>query len=256
VYETFILPVLEKHFPEFTPYFFGYDVEPEAVGQEFPESIDDVALVIADLSGITHAAIFELGMRYSADRPTVFISEEGYEPLSRIENFKVVYYRQDSNIDQEESEAQLVAAIKEALDNERHSLAPVPPQRRLTPKQVRARLTARILEAADALRLLRINSAMDTIIELENIAHELEQVPEDKIGPALESTVDGFLKILARFSSQLASIRGSRMLISGLISVVLGGAGYSAVAVFAISLAFWEGKEAFLKAVELMAKRK
>jgi hypothetical protein len=41
-----------------------------------------------------------------------------------------------------------------------------------------------------------------------------------------------------------------------LISVVLGGAEYSAVTVIAISLAFWEGKEAFLKAIELLTKKK
>jgi hypothetical protein len=257
IYEGFILPIMEKSFPDFTPYFFGYDVEPATVGDEFPDSIDDIDLVIADLSGIPHAAVFELGMRHRAGRPTVFISEEGYEPLSKIEEFRVVYYRQDSSdSDRQLSEEQLVAAIKEALDSERHSPPSPPPPRQLPPRQARAQLTARILEAADALRLLRINSAMDTIVELENIAHELERVPEDKIVPALQATVEGFLKILARFNSQLASIRGSRMLISGLISVVLGGAGYSAVTVFAISLAFWEGKEAFLKAVELLAKKK
>ena len=46
------------------------------------------------------------------------------------------------------------------------------------------------------------------------------------------------------------------MLISGLISVVIGGAGYSAIAAFGMSLAFWEGKEAFLKAIEIFSKRK
>jgi hypothetical protein len=37
--------------------------------------------------------------------------------------------------------------------------------------------------------------------------------------------VDKFLKVLSRFADQLGTIRGSRMLISGLISVVIGGAG-------------------------------
>ena len=257
IYEAFILPVMEKNFPDFTPYFFGYDVEPASVGDEFPDDIDDIDLVIADLSGIPHAAIFELGMRHRAGKPTVFISEEGYEPLSRIEEFKVVYFRQDSSPeDRKISEEQLVVAIKEALDAEWHSSPSPPAQRQLPPKQARAQLTARILEAADALRLLRINSAMDTIVELENIARDLALVPEDRIGPALQGTVESFLKILARFSNQLATVRGSRMLISGLISVVLGGAGFSAVTAFGMSLAFWEGKEAFLKAIELVAKKK
>lgn len=97
---------------------------------------------------------------------------------------------------------------------------------------------------------------MGTIAELEAIANDLDKVPEDKIGPALQPTVENFLQILVRFSGQLATMRGSRMLISGVISAVLGGAGFSAAAVFALSLAFWEGKEAFLKAFEKHGKSK
>jgi hypothetical protein len=112
------------------------------------------------------------------------------------------------------------------------------------------------VEAADAIRLLRINSATETALELEDVAKELEAVPEEEINSAVQATAEKFLRILWRFADQLSTIRGSRMLISGLISVVLAGAGVSAVTAFGLCLAFWEGKEVFLKAIESYKARR
>lgn len=127
-------------------------------------------------------------------------------------------------------------------------------QPRASPKQSRRQMVSRLSEAAEAIRLLRINSAIETAIELESIAKELEELPEEKVPAALKETADAFLRVLLRVADQLATIRGARMLISGLVSVVLAGAGFSAVAVFGLSLAFWEGKEASLKAIEALKK--
>ncbi|MCA1530416.1 hypothetical protein [Bradyrhizobium yuanmingense] len=101
-----------------------------------------------------------------------------------------------------------------------------------------------------------MNSASDAVAELEDIAAELERLPEDKITPALNEAGERVLKVLSRFSDQLSTVRGARMLISGVIAVVLGGAGFSAITAYGMSLAFWEGKDAFLKALELLSKRK
>jgi hypothetical protein len=255
VYEKFIQPVVTANFPDFVVHLFQYDSEPGSISEEFLEGIVEADLVIADLSELDPSAYFQLGLRYSSGKPLVFIAEEGYVIALDTMTFRLVRYHYENTFSEEGHVAeQLVIAIQEAID-ENHSASNLP-QKKLSPKNTRAQLAARISEAAEAIRWLRINSASETAIELESIAKELEQVPEDKIGPAIQETVTSFLKLISRFADQLATIRGSRMLISGLISVVLGGAGYSAIAAFGMSLAFWEGKDAFLKAIELMNKRK
>lgn len=40
------------------------------------------------------------------------------------------------------------------------------------------------------------------------------------------------------------------MAISGAIALVIGGAGWPAVTALGLGLAFWEGKDAFLKALD------
>ena len=64
------------------------------------------------------------------------------------------------------------------------------------------------------------------------------------------------LKILSRIADQLATVKGSRIIVAGIISFVLGGAGYSASTIYGITLAFWQGPEIFTKAIEVIAKRK
>jgi hypothetical protein len=256
LYEKYIKPVVTSNFSDFVVHLFQYDSEPGSISEEFLEGIVDVDLVIADLTELDPSAYFQLGLRYSSGKPLVFIAQDDYVIPLDTTAFNLVRYRYyDGSFSEDAHAAEgLVNAILEALDENR-SASPLP-HRKLSPRQTRAQLAARISEAAEAIRLLRINSAAETAIELDDIAGELEQIPEDKLTPALQETVEKFLKVLSRFADQLATIRGSRMLISGLISVVIGGAGYSAIAAFGMSLAFWEGKEAFLKAIELFNKRK
>jgi hypothetical protein len=256
VYEKFIQPVVTSNFEDFVVYLFEYEDQPGSFGDDFLEKIVDVDLVIADLTELTATAFFQLGVRYYSGKPLVFIADEEYTLALHPTDFPFVKYRYENGFSEDQHAAvDLVDAIHAALDPDT-ARGTYLPQKRLSPRQTRAQLAARISEAADAIRLLRINSAAETAIELEDIAKELEQIPEDKLVPALQETADKFLKVLSRFADQLGTIRGSRMLISGLISVVIGGAGYSGIAAFGMSLAFWEGKEAFLKAIEIFGKRK
>jgi hypothetical protein len=257
IYEAFIQPVVTANFPDFVVHLFEYDNEPGSISDDFLEKIVDVDLVIVDLSELSPSAYFQVGVRHSSGKPLVFIADEQYVLPLHATDFEFVRYRYDNGFSEDGQAAEdLVNAIQAALNDNLSASGPNHSQRKLSPRQTRAQLAARLSEAAEAIRLLRINSAAETAIELEDIAKELEQIPEDKLVPALQETVDKFLKVLSRFADQLATIRGSRMLISGLISVVIGGAGYSAIAAFGMSLAFWEGKEAFLKAIEIFNKRK
>jgi hypothetical protein len=48
----------------------------------------------------------------------------------------------------------------------------------------------------------------------------------------------------------------AHIIVAGVISLVLGGAGYSGITIYGLTLAFWEGPAVFSKAIEAMTNRK
>jgi hypothetical protein len=218
VYETLILPAM-AHFSDFTTHLFEYENEPGSLSDDFLDNIVSVDLVIADLTELAPSGYFQLGRRYDAGRPIVFIADEEYVLALHPTDFKFVRYPFESpgpSGDDKRATAQLIEAVRQALSEEAQASRGIPPQKRLSPLEARSALAARIHEAADAISLLRINSAADTVVELESIAEELERIPDEKIPPALQETAEQFLKVLSRFADQLATVRGARMLISGI----------------------------------------
>jgi hypothetical protein len=113
-----------------------------------------------------------------------------------------------------------------------------------------------VQESADALQSLRINSAAEIVASLDKIATDLEAVEDEKTSSAMREAGEKVLKILSRIADQLATVKGSRIIVAGIISFVLGGAGYSAFTIYGVTLAFWQGPEVFTKAIEAIAKRK
>lgn len=245
IYENFIQPVVTSHFPDFTVELFSYQDTP-GLSEPFLDDLLSVDLVIADITSLNQHAYFELGVRQQSGKPLVLIADEEHTVSLRPTDLRFVPYRYDVNgfAADGKSAEDLVTSIEHALANARtdNQIKPT--------KQSKSNLVTRLHEAAEAIRLLRINSAAETASELETIANELSSAADDAIANAIDVTLDAFLKILSRLADQLASVRGSRMLISGIMSVVLGGTGLPAVAAFGIGLAFWEGKEVFLKALE------
>jgi hypothetical protein len=254
LFEDYIQPVMKANFPEFVVHLYQFENEPGTIAGEFLESIQDVELVIADLSELTPSAFFQLGLRYNTGKPIVFITDQEDILPNDMAHFDCVRFRFDSAFPDEQAAEDLVNAIRRALERS-HASGPNFPEKKLSPRQTRAQLTERLFEAAEAIRLLRINSAAETAIELEAVAKELQEVPEQNLPDAIKETAEKFLGILSRLVDQLSTVRGSRMLISGIIGIVVGGAGFSGLAAFGLSLAFWEGKEPFLKALETVFRR-
>ncbi|MEX2129101.1 MAG: hypothetical protein WD871_12790 [Xanthobacteraceae bacterium] len=257
VYETLVLPVME-HFPEFRMNPRGYIHETGEISAQLLKEIAEADLVIADLTELSASGYFELGARYAAGLPTVLIGDVDYVMPFNAREFELVRYPfvQSPGIagDEETIEA-LVNAIREALDidPERPSSMRVPMKK--TPKERRYELADRIEAAADVIRLIGSNSASRAIVELEAIAEELKSVPDAETPTALREAADRALKVLLQIMDQLATARGSRMAISGTIALIVGGAGWPAVTALGLGLAFWEGKEAFAKALEKFANK-
>lgn len=75
---------------------------------------------------------------------------------------------------------------------------------------------------------MRINSAGKSVASLEKIATDVE---DEEAPSVMKEAGEKVPKILSRVADQLASVRGARVIIAGIISLVAGGAGYPASAV-------------------------
>lgn len=238
----------------------GYIHEPGSISAQLLDEILSADLVIADLTELSPSGYYQLGVRHSSSLPTVLMADQDYVIAVAAHEFQLLRYqfeRSPSTAGAPETIDRLVALIREALDTQPRSAgAPYMPVKK-TPAERRYELAERIAETAEIIRLLRINSAGEAVSELVAIAEELKAVEDEKTPSALKEAADKFLNVLFRILDQLATVRGSRMAISGAIALVLGGAGWPAVTAMGFGLAYWEGKEAFSKALSMLSgKRK
>ena len=183
------------------------------------QDILDADVVVADITKLLPPNFFNLGIRDQLGRPNIYLVESLSTGYDRVLGFNCITYANNSP---SRSLTTLVSAITSALKVEPHENAN--DGALVTPfsKPSRSQFVTRIREAADSIRLLRLNSAADTVAELEDIATELEELSEKEGARHLHETALKFLRVLSRFADQLSSVRGSRMLISGIIGVVLG----------------------------------
>lgn len=258
VYETLIMPVMER-FPDFRMNPRGYIHETGSISTQLVREIAEADLVIADLTDLSASGYFELGVRHAAGLPTVLIGDFDYVMPVDAREFKLVRYPFDQSprtAGDPETIETLVAAIREALDTEPEGSGASHVPMKKTPKERRYELAERIEATAEAIRLLRSNTTGDAIAELQAIAEQLKSVEDVETPSALKEAADKALKVLLQIMDQLGTVRGSRMAISGTIAFVVGGAGWPAVTALGLGLAFWEGKEAFLKAMEKLGKKR
>lgn len=252
VYETLIVPAME-HFPDFRMNPRGYIHETGSISTQLVKEIVDADLVIADLTDLSASGYFELGVRYSAGRPTVLIGDLDYVMPVDAREFELVRYPFDQSPrtagDLETIET-LVAAIRGALDAEPEGSGAARVPLKKTPREMRFELAERIEETAEAVRLLRSNTTGDAVVELQAIAEQLKAAEDVETPSALREAGDKALKVLFQIMDQLGTVRGSQFAISGTIALIVGGTGLPAVAALGLGLAFWEGKEAFQKAME------
>jgi len=257
VYETLIVPVMD-YFPDFAMNPRGYIHEPGSISSQLIEEIRSADLVIADLTGLSPSGYFELGARDSLALPNVFIAEEDYVMAVDVRDFLLVRYpfqNSPATAGDQSTVDSLVKAIREALDSQRRRSGPSLAPLKGAPKEQRLELAERIDEATHAISLLRINSIGGDLAELHAIARDLRNVPDEKTPSALQDAANAFLKVIVRIADQLATVRGSRIVIAGGLGLVVGGAGWPAVTAMGLSLAFWEGKEAFLKGLERFGRK-
>jgi hypothetical protein len=254
LFAMLVQPAIE-HYPEFDVVHYRYDSEPGSISEALLDQIRDADLVIADLTDLTPNGFYQLGVRHAGRLPTILLAQDDRVIPFDHRDFRYIVYHLDSRDPEQmqRTEDTLTEAIAEVLHTNPGVGRDITST---TPRETRHELAARIQEAAEAIRDLRINSAGDVVASLNKIAKELEAVEDVKTPTAMREAGEKFLKVLARIADQLATVKGSRIIIAGIISLVLGGAGFPAVTLYGLTLAFWQGPEMFAKAIDVLTKRK
>lgn len=155
-------------------------------------------------------------------------------------------------------------AISEALDVPTNSLLTLQYRQRegspkglgsseATPDSAPQSLSAmvaskRILFVAAELRALRINSLADYISDLEEIGNDLEKIHNDKNADP-EPIIRRALIALGGIFDAIGSERGAQIIVSGAVAGIVGVAGGSASLAYALTMAAWMGRDAYLEAV-------
>ena len=258
IYDRLVAPVFRIDFPEFEITRYHSEFVHGPISERVLDTVLTADLVIADLTELTSNGFYELGVRHATGLPTILMAQVGHPLPFDHKDFRFVTYFNkgtDDEVEQRSREA-LIDAIKGALNTTTDPSGVTMPDRKTSPRENRYALASRIQEAADAVQSLRINSASDVVASLHQLASDLEAMEDEKTPSGIKEASEKVLKILSRVADQLATVRGSRIIVAGIISLVLGGAGYSGITIYGLTLAFWQGPEIFSKAIDAMIDRK
>jgi nucleoside 2-deoxyribosyltransferase len=252
IFNVLVAPVFRSDFPDFEIVRYNSELIHGTINEQILEDIQTADLVVADLTELTPNGFYELGVRHATGLPTVLLAQTGHPLPFDHKDFRFVVYSYratDDEVEQRTREA-LIESVRGALNGGPALNLPTRSSR-----EMRNELASRVQEAAEAIQALRINSTSDVVASLEQIANDLDQVDDKQTPSAMKEAGEKLLKIISRVADQLASVRGSRIIVAGIISLVLGGAGYSALTIYGLTLAFWQGPEMFSKAIDALTRQ-
>jgi SepF-like predicted cell division protein (DUF552 family) len=253
IFNVLVAPVFRVDFPDFEIVRYNSDIVHGQINDQILEEIQTADLVIADLTELTPNGFYELGVRHATGLPIVLLAQTGHPLPFDMKDFRFVVYSYnatDDEVEQRTREA-LIQSVRGAL---RGGPALNLPTR--SSREMRNELASRVQEAAEAIQALRINSTADVVASLEQIVQDINKVDDKQTPSAMKDAGEKLLKIISRVADQLATVRGSRIIVAGIISLVLGGAGYSALTIYGLTLAFWQGPEMFSKAIDALTKHR
>jgi len=204
--------------------------------------------------------MFQLGVRHATRGPLVVMRPPDVQPWPEGPQAETVLYVPFGPT--EHARENLRIAIEKVLsepeydgpyaDNLR-SLSDQP--RELPPHAIgkRGELYDRIRGIAAAISELRINSAQEHVEELHRISNELDSDKDSTKG--VPEAAEKALRVLTRLLDVLGTRRGAEIILAGSVAGLLSIGGWQAVSVYALTLAAFKGKDAFLKALQTLKRK-
>jgi hypothetical protein len=159
VFENLVVPAVERVRGFSTMASHQHETEPGSISTPIVEDVLKADLVIFDLSELASDGYYLLGVRNAAQLPTVFIAEAEYVISFDFRDFRYFKYPA-SAYESRNVQEDLVRTIKEALETTPRPPGLSLPQKQLSPREMRTELGIRIQDAAEAIRLLRVNSEL------------------------------------------------------------------------------------------------
>jgi|tagenome__1003787_1003787.scaffolds.fasta_scaffold20887904_2 hypothetical protein len=215
----------------------------EGYQREIIEEIDRIRnadIVIADIKGNNPKVAYQIGVRHSADRPTLHITSD---PTSLPEVFR---YRQFFSYFVFKDATSTRRMLKSIIERADYFASELCGARR--PTFFSDSLSDRIITIADGISELRINSIAPYVDQLRKISEELRD--QSHADGSKDDLVDQILKILSSIDEMIGSSRLGKLVVSGALAALVTGGGLAAAAVFSLSIAAWEGPKYFRAALD------
>ena len=128
------------------------------------------------------------------------------------------------------------------------ALLPLPPKGLMhSPRKSKLELADRIETVANAVASLRINSVSEHVQKLREIGQEVRDLPNST--PSLKDVATHALPVLTHLFDALGTHQGAQVIIAGAVAGILGAGGWPSVAIYGLTLAAWQGKDAFMAAL-------
>lgn len=254
--DAIIQPVFERDIAQKSRWAITYSSGDESRSlfspTAFNERVQAADLVIADLTFGDLSVLTSCQQRRILGRPVVCMIRDGHAIPASFAGLPIIIFNYDVD-GVARAHTALSAEIRRTLEEppDRPSDLPRSSKGRL-PQQTRAELAHRVSEVATSIADLRLNSLAEHVATLEQIAEELRAHPNpdnESLSKTKEAALKA-LKVLAGVIDILGTRRGARVLVSGAVAGLVGIGGWAPVVAFTITMAAWEGKDAFMAALQ------
>jgi hypothetical protein len=250
-----IEPVIASYFPEFEVRRSPMVLSPEEAQQQILNELTNTDLVIADMTTSEPNTIYQIGMRHIIKRPIVHITSTDltFTKGERIpRDFKSIrFVVADEDGGDEKIREHLKAEIERVLSDDVSSLVSQTPQR-----VNKRELSERLEKIANAVANLRINSLSDDVQKLHEISEEVKHLPNSAEPTSIRTVAARALPILTNLFDALGSKHGAQVIIAGAVGGIMSAGGWPAVTVYVLTLAVWQGKDAFMLALDNIFSQK
>jgi hypothetical protein len=243
-------PVLKENFPDFELRHVKGVFEQEDINKEILDNLIHAELVIANISGAPPLMLYQVGIRHATGLPIILMASTQNRPVFDLKQNRYIAFKPQGGV------VRVRAALKAEIERVLAEAAVEPTQALHAPVPERSRieLAQRIDTIADTIASLRINSVSEQTQQLRIISREIRGLPDDT--GALRDLAARALPILTYLFDALGTERGAQVIIAGAAAGILGAGGWPSVAIYGLTLAAWQGKEAFITALKALTRKK
>jgi hypothetical protein len=248
--DEIVKPVITANFPEFDVRHAEMILAQEHINKEILDNITHAELVIVNLSGATPNTLYQVGLRHATGLPIILMSSTRDRPLFDLPDTRYIAFRPRGGVAhvRDELKQEIERVLAEAL------VEPTPKPLARSSQKSRLELARRVDIVANAIAKLRINSLGEHVQELREISQDIRQLSDSDDTSSLKGVATRALPVLTHLFDALGTQQGAQVIIAGAVAGILGAGGWPTAAIYGLTLAAWQGKDAFMAALGKLPK--